>query len=159
MNYAFYDGPIDSIAIPASVHIIKEGAFSETCPRYLEFPPTIQTIEPYIIADDPCDVGKLIVEASIPNIAPEAFYTRYLAPDEIVLTGELPADLSALIKSNLFVWPCKKVSYPQSWDTDMASFFDKLIQVIREERELEGYLAYDEKNFDNLKKALTPYAL
>ncbi len=156
-KYAFYNGPIDSIMIPASICIIKEGAFSETAPRILEIPSTIQTIEPYIIADDPCHIGKLVLSINIPNIAPEAFYTRYLAPDEIVLTGTLPEDLSSLIRSNLFDFLCKKISYPQAWDNESDSFFDKLAQAIRIEGEEAGYPIYDKEDFDNLHKALTPY--
>lgn len=158
-KYAFYSEGFDSIVIPASVRIIREGAFAYSHPRCLEIPPTVKTVEPYIIADDPCNIGKLIVSANIPNIAPEAFYTRFRGPDEIVLTGELPEDLSDLVKSAIFVWLEKKVSYPKSWDSDTVSFFDKLSCEIRLQGEEEPFLAYSEENFEKLRVILTPYTI
>lgn len=154
---AFSDMSFHDILIPSSVTVIKEAAFGDTFISKLVLPNTLHTVEPYIISADPCRVSSLTVAVDIPNIMPDAFYTRYLAPDEIILTGKLPEDLSALVASGLFAFFCPKLAYPKEWDTEEETFFDRLCKALSCCGQEEERKHYKDAYFEKLKRTLNPY--
>jgi len=156
---AFFEGHIRRISIPKSVKIVRELAFFKcVIEDTLDLSDSLQRVESFILGGDPCDIGRLEVSFDIPEIHVEAFYNRCLAPDEIVLKGRAPKDVSVIVDSDIFGWIPKSIKYPKSWDADGENFFNKLERQFRSGRRTSFGIEYltDQKYFQQLKNALMP---
>lgn len=158
-EYAFSERAFRDITISKTVKTVKSCAFFN-CAIHgtLELTDSLHTVKEWSIASDPCRIGRLCVSVNIPVLEPSAFYTRLGAPKEIVLTGDLPDDITYLVKTELFEFPQHtRISYPARWD-EKESFYERIVRLLRANvLTCEGIpFEHNEKYFLDLKKALIP---
>lgn len=119
--------------------------------KTLLLPRTLERLEKGIVCGDGCNVDTLTVSASIQNFSPYSLFNRNAdVAKTVVLTDELPEDLSALAESRLFLntEECK-ICYPAHWDGEI-SLFQRLANCFP-----------DPENMDlpKLKAALIPQSI
>lgn len=153
---AFADALIDNIVIPSSVKTVGKYAFFNAKIKTLQLPETLQTVESEIIAADPCRIETLAVSVDIPGLMPTAFYFRSGSPKKLILTGNLPDDLSALIESELFDCIDCEICYPKAWDSNEISFYERLEKAFRNRRDDMDDQLYIDKQLKNIKNNLNP---
>lgn len=125
---AFHGARISSVIIPESVKVIKQAAFFDAKIERLVLPPTLEKVEEGILNGFSTVADTLVLSADIPYIMPYAFFGRDNAVAHTVyLTGNKPADLTALIDSCIFdVAEEGKIYYPSHWDVEDVAFVDIL---------------------------------
>lgn len=146
--FAFENAEISDVMIPACVKTVGTCAFWNAKIQTLLLPRTLERLEEGIVCGDGCNVDTLTVSASIPNFSPYSLFNRNSSVAKtVVLTDELPKDLSALAESGLFlnIEECK-ICYPAHWDGEI-SLFQRLANCFPDPKEV---------NLPKLKAALIP---
>ena len=148
---AFEDAEISDVMIPSCVKTVGACAFWNAKIQTLLLPRTLETLEEGVVCGDGCNVDTLTVSASIPNFSPYSLFNRDSSVAKtVVLTDELPEDLSALAESGLFfdTEDCK-IYYPAHWDKDV-SFFQRLAGCFPDPESVD---------LPKLKAALIPHSI
>lgn len=140
-----------NVIIPSTVRLLSAMAFFDARIERLMVPETIDTIDEYVATGFSRVVDTLIISVNIPTIKPYAFFNRDdIIANTIVLTGELPEDLTQLVESCLFDRvDCCKIYYPQDWDSAESSFCEGLIKKFPDAS--DSFLL-------EIKKALIPHS-
>ena len=126
---AFHGMWISDIIISSGVKKIGEMAFFDAKIERLVLPGTLETVEEGILCGFSRVADTLVVSADIADIRPLAFFNRDDAvANTVILTGNLPDDLTPLAQSCLFddAGICK-IYYPAKWDTETETFYEKLL--------------------------------
>lgn len=158
---SFTESSFTSADFAESVKKIASFAFFNTTFDILDLPGSIKCLESFFVSDDPYGIGKLIISCDIECLETGAFYQRYGAPYEIVLTGDQPPkDWIMWIRSDLF-WDidpyCETIYYPESWKGVFThEYFDEIRKKVNErdyrgDFDAEFYSFFDSDVMDSLQ--------